>query len=78
MPKSPTAQRTLQLGRWTMAVSLACLLAGTVVAYPLSSHFGLGAQIAGHLVMPVAAALFKLGYVTRLAAHHALGNFRAG
>lgn len=78
MPKSLTATGTQQLGRWTMLISFLCLAAGTLVAYPFSEHFDLPMQIAGHLVMPVAAALFKLGYVTRLAAHHALGNFRAG
>ena len=38
-------------------------------------RFSLGMQIAGHLALPVSAAFFKLGYVVRLAAHHALVVF---
>jgi hypothetical protein len=54
------------------------MLASTLVAYPLAERFSLGMQIAGHLALPVSAAFFKLGYVVRLAAHHALGNLQAG
>ncbi len=76
----PTAapRRTLKLGRGMMLVSAAGMLATVLIAYPYAAHFSLGAQIAAHLLLPVAAAIFKLGYVVRLAAHHALGNYAAG
>lgn len=73
-----TAFQTLTLGRLTMVLSALAMIAAVLVAYPFAERFGLGTQIAGHLVLPVAAALFKLGYVVRLAAHHTLGNFNAG
>ena len=72
------ARRTLAIGRWTMALALAALAASGLVAYGFAEHFSLPAQIAAHLLIPVAAGLLKLGYVVRLASHHALGNFAAG
>lgn len=78
MTPTLTPRQTLRIGRWTMLISLAVLLFASLVAYPLAHRFGLAMQIVGHLAMPVAAAFFKLGYVARLAAHHALGNYRAG
>jgi hypothetical protein len=73
-----TAFETLTLGRLMMVLSAIAMIAATLVAYPFAERFGLAIQIAGHLVLPVAAALFKLGYVVRLASHHALGNMNAG
>ncbi|HJV28809.1 MAG TPA: hypothetical protein VJ673_24240 [Aromatoleum sp.] len=61
-----------------MLVSLLVMIGAILVAYPFASHFGLLMQIVGHIALPVAAAFFKLGYVARLAAHHALGNLSAG
>lgn len=71
-------RRVLTTGRLMMGFAAAGMLVSTLVAYPLAERFGLGTQIAGHLALPVSAAFFKLGYVVRLAAHHALGNLQAG
>ncbi len=72
------AQKTLFLARWTMGLALVALLGAALVAYAWADDFSLPAQIMAHLLMPVAAGLFKLGYVIRLASHHALGNLAAG
>ncbi|ATE59150.1 hypothetical protein CCZ27_03530 [Thauera sinica] len=61
-----------------MAAAALGMLATVLVAYPYAPHFSLPAQVAAHLLLPVAAGVFKLGYVVRLAAHHALGNHVAG
>ncbi len=71
-------RRTLQLGRGMMAVAALGMLPTVLIAYPYASRFSLPAQVAAHLLLPVAAAVFKLGYVVRLAAHHKLGNYSAG
>ena len=71
-------RRVLTTGRAMMALAAIGMLASTLVAYPLAERFSLGMQITGHLALPVSAAFFKLGYVVRLAAHHALGNLQAG
>jgi len=71
-------RKSLHLGRGMMLGAALVMLATVLVAYPYASYFSLPAQVAAHLLLPVAAALFKLGYVVRLAAHHALGNFAAG
>lgn len=73
-----TAAQTLTLGRLMMALSLFAMLGSVLVAYPYAERFSLGTQVASHLVLPVAAALLKLGYVVRLASHHAMGNMKAG
>ncbi|BAL23965.1 hypothetical protein [Azoarcus sp. KH32C] len=75
---SLTARQTLTLGRTTMLASLLVMIGAILVTYPFSAHFSLVMQIIGHIALPVAAAFFKLGYVARLAAHHALGNLSAG
>lgn len=74
----PVAKKTLTLGRMVMLLAGLAMVASGLVAYPYSAHFGLGTQVAAHIALPVAAAFFKLGYVVRLASHHALGNFEAG
>ncbi|WP_374261645.1 hypothetical protein [Zoogloea sp.] len=76
--RDPNPQRILYAGRAMMVVAAAGMLGSTLVAYPLAERFSLAMQIAGHLALPVSAAVFKLGYVVRLAAHHALGNLQAG
>ncbi len=73
-----TAHKTLTLGRWAMAFAALALLGAGMVAYAWADDFSLPVQIAAHLLMPVAAGLFKLGYVVRLASHQALGNLAAG
>lgn len=75
---TPDPHRVLTTGRAMMALAAIGMLASALVAYPLAERFSLGVQIAGHLALPVSAAFFKLGYVVRLAAHHALGNLQAG
>ncbi len=75
---APDPHRVLTTGRAMMALAALGMLASTLVAYPLAERFSLGVQIASHLALPVSAAFFKLGYVVRLAAHHALGNLQAG
>ena len=75
---APDPRRFLTTGRAMMALAAIGMLVSTLVAYPLAERFSLGMQIAGHLALPVSAAFFKLGYVVRLAAHHALGNLQAG
>lgn len=72
------ARKSLRLSRWTMLIALAALISSALVAYAFADRFSLPVQIAAHLLIPVAAGLFKLGYVVRLASHHALGNFTAG
>lgn len=73
-----TPHRTLYLGRGMMIAAAVAMPATILIAYPYAAHFSLSAQITAHLLLPVAAAIFKLGYVVRLAAHHALGNHAAG
>ncbi|MCK6393147.1 hypothetical protein [Zoogloea sp.] len=75
---APDPRRVLTTGRAMMVLAAIGMLISTLVAYPLAERFSLGMQIAGHLALPVSAAFFKLGYVVRLAAHHALGNLQAG
>lgn len=75
-PRTPHG--TLHLGRAMMATSALAMLGTILVAYPYASSFSLPAQVAAHLLLPVAAAAFKIGYVVRLAAHHSLGNHAAG
>ncbi|MCP5239698.1 MAG: hypothetical protein H6949_07740 [Zoogloeaceae bacterium] len=72
------ARHTLVISRITMLVAALAMIATIVMAYPLAERFSLGVQITAHLLLPVAAGLFKLGYVVRLAAHHTLGNYSAG
>ena len=75
---NPAPHRVLTTGRTMMALAALGMVVSTLVAYPLAERFSLGMQIAGHLALPISAAFFKLGYVVRLAAHHALGNLQAG
>lgn len=77
-PARLNARHTLALGRATMVLSVIGMIAATLVAYPFAERFGMGMQITGHLVLPISAAFFKIGYVVRLASHHALGNMSAG
>jgi hypothetical protein len=74
----PNPGKVLFTGRSMMLIAGLGMLASTLVAYPFAERFSLGTQIAGHLALPISAAFFKLGYVIRLAAHHALGNLQAG
>ncbi|QLG89792.1 hypothetical protein HQ393_02010 [Chitinibacter bivalviorum] len=61
-----------------MLLSLAGAGTALAVAYLYPEQYSLGEQVAAHLLLPVMAGFFKLGYVIRLAAHHALGNYQAG
>lgn len=73
-----TARKALFLGRTAMWSSIVVMAVSFAIAYPLADRFGLATQILAHLAIPFAAAFLKLGYVVRLASHHALGNFNAG
>lgn len=75
---TPDPRRVLTAGRAMMTLAGLGMIVSTAIAYPLAERFELATQIAGHLALPVSAAFFKLGYVVRLAAHHALGNLQAG
>lgn len=81
---TPTAARRfgprhfLTLGRLTMVGGTLGMVGAALIAYPFAQRFGLGVQIASHMVLPLSAAFFKIGYVVRLAAHQALGNYQAG
>lgn len=72
------ARQTLLISRLTMVLAAVAMIVTILMAYPLADRFSLGMQITAHLLLPVAAGLFKLGYVVRLAAHHTLGNYAAG
>ena len=76
MPANP--RQVLTTGQVMMALAIMGMIVSTLIAYPLAERFSLGVQIAGHLALPVSAAFLKLGYVVRLAAHHAMGNLQAG
>ncbi|MBW7860299.1 MAG: hypothetical protein KJZ96_10305 [Rhodocyclaceae bacterium] len=64
----PGAVRYRRIGTLTLTGGAAMAIAAALVAYPYAPHFPLGIQILGHLLIPVGAAAFKLGYVIRLAA----------
>jgi hypothetical protein len=69
-PRQP-AQRYQRTGDLMMSVAAVVTVLAGLVAYPYASQFSLAAQIAAHLVIPVGAGVFKLGYVVRLAAQEA-------
>lgn len=76
--RAASPRRIVHLGLGMMLASALAMLATILIAYPYAASFSLPAQIAAHMLLPVAAAVFKLGYVVRLAGHHAAGNFAAG
>lgn len=69
-PRQP-AQRYQRTGDLMMIVAAVLTVLAGLVAYPYASQFSLVTQIAAHLVIPVGAGVFKLGYVVRLAAQEA-------
>lgn len=64
----PGPVRYRRIGNLTLTGGAGMAIAAALVAYPYASHFPLAVQILGHLLIPVGAAAFKLGYVIRLAA----------
>ncbi|WP_207795944.1 hypothetical protein [Kinneretia aquatilis] len=68
------ARRVLAWSRQAMGYSALVVAAAVVLAYPLAHKLSLPAQIVAHLAIPVAAGVFKLGYVARLAAQEALAR----
>ncbi|MCV2361905.1 hypothetical protein LNV23_00410 [Paucibacter sp. DJ1R-11] len=68
------AGRLLVGSRQAMGYSALVVAAAVVLAYPLAHYLSLPAQIVAHLAIPVAAGVFKLGYVARLAAQDALAR----
>jgi hypothetical protein len=71
------AQRYQRTGDLMMIVAAAVTVLAALLAYPYASQFSLATQIAAHLVIPVGAGVFKLGYVVRLAAQEAQRRGRA-
>ncbi|MFA7290961.1 MAG: hypothetical protein WC023_01815 [Rhodocyclaceae bacterium] len=67
----------LLIGRAMMVLSAIGMAMAIYVAYGVET-LTITQQIAGHLAIPVFAALFKVSYVVRLAAHHSMGNLAAG
>lgn len=65
-------QNYLSMGNNAMALSSTVMLIGIGAAYPFAHHLGLLLQVIAHLSIPIAAGIFKLGYVLRLAAQHEL------
>lgn len=63
-------QDYLSIGNRAMALSGAAMLLGIGAAYPFAHHLGLALQVLAHLSIAIAAGVFKLGYVIRLAAQH--------
>ncbi len=70
-------RHVLAVGNRAMAWSASAMLLGTAVAYPFADRVGLLLQVLAHLTIPVAAGVFKLGYVLRLAAQHEFGPDQA-
>lgn len=68
------ARRLFVWSRRAMGYSALVVAAAVVLAYPLAHKLSLPAQIVAHLAIPVAAGVFKLGYVARLAAQEALAR----
>lgn len=68
------ALRVFAWSRRAMGYSALLVAAAVVLAYPLAHKLSLPAQIVAHLAIPVAAGVFKLGYVARLAAQEALAR----
>ena len=62
----------LAIGNRAMTLSGAAMLLGIGAAYPLAHHLGIMLQVIAHLSIAIAAGVFKLGYVIRLAAQHEL------
>jgi hypothetical protein len=71
-------QTALNLGRAIISLAIFCMLAAIAIAYFYDAYFSISEQTCAHLTVLISAAFFKLGYVVRLAAHHALGNYSAG
>lgn len=66
------ARRVLAWSSQAMAYSALVAAAAAALAYPLAHELSLPAQILAHLAIPVAAGVFKLGYVARLASQESL------
>lgn len=65
-----STQHYLTMGNRAMTIAGTTMLLGIGAAYPFAHHFGLALQVIAHLSIAVAAGVFKLGYVLRLAAQH--------
>jgi hypothetical protein len=71
-------EKVLAVGQSMMAISTFSTVSAVVMAYGMSDLLSLWAQIVAHLAIPVAAAVFKLGYVVQLAAQHMSMNLAVG
>ena len=68
----------LGIGQLMLVVGCIGMTAAIFIAYIHAEHFNLPIQVTAHLALPISAGIFKLGYIVRLAAHHALGNLTVG
>lgn len=68
----------LYIGQLMLFVGCIAMTAAIFIAYVHAERFSLPIQVAAHLALPISAGIFKLGYIVRLAAHHALGNLTVG
>lgn len=69
-----TTHRYLAIGNRAMALSGTAMLIGIGAAYPFAHYFGIALQVVAHLSIAIAAGVFKLGYVIRLAAQHEMAS----
>jgi len=74
-PAHPGDTRTRLRGINMMIGAALGMITTVMIAYPYAAHFSLPAQIAAHLLLPVAAVIFKLGYVVYLAGVHSHDHF---
>lgn len=72
------SKRYLAYGSVAMIFSIFGMTGAILAAYIYADHLSLAQQIAGHLALPIFAAVFKLSYVVHLAAHHEMGTLNAG
>lgn len=62
----------LKAGNLTLLLSVPFLIVTVVICYPMSHHFSLPAQVAGHIFMVISATLIKVGYISRCVAQYSL------
>ncbi|QZA76625.1 hypothetical protein K4H28_09805 [Deefgea tanakiae] len=68
----------LRIGQLMMLVGCIGMAAAIFIAYVHAGRFSLPIQVTAHLAIPISAGIFKLAYIVRLAANHALGNLTVG
>lgn len=71
------ARRYQTTGALMMLGAATVTLLAALAAYPYASLLSMPAQITSHLLIPLGAGVFKLGYVVRLAAQSAQASATA-